>query len=674
MKQIASIFIGFMAFVSLANAQNILPQANLDITPGVVRIGEILRYDASNSRNGQGTARDLEYRFRFTNNGPWTIFSARATGEFIPKETGHERISVEIRDRNTGAIQRTHRRYEVRQERRPNPPRIRLLSTPPFSAGEQIGFEVIVLAESFINKNDILVRWDFNSDGNFDTPWQTDKRGYFAYPSGNLVSPTVSVQFPGGRTLTVRGIRTSQAPSRGFDFVRDVEKLFIDPVQIQSPVVNVSPGHLAKSTDTTFEFDASQTSLGSNSSLEFFFDGVKTHTGVSKIKHRFTTPGEHQVRVRHCLKNPTQICRTTEIRIMIEDDIATRGLGFEADFTVNEVLDGVDNFQINENVYQAVVSSPLRFTGQVRQLVSGQRPEFEYRWDFDGNGIFDTPFSKKLNGEFTYDEPGDYKAKLEIRDDRGNTMQRTKTIFILKNTRPIGQIRTADWPNYVGQYVQFQLQVADAESSQSQLEARFDFNGDGLWDTDFRNTTSQRWNYDQPGDYQVKVQVRDPQKEVQTITRTIPILKTPAPQLKVQVSHRNQVVGQPVRLDASKTVGEGLSYEWRVLEDPYAPIGRGQISSMRFDTAGDRTICLHIIDQAGNVEQINFPITIVESLPENGPAAKTPPQGGGKLANNPPTIAEAINEFEAPQSDFIWSDAGLINRPGWRLTGMRPGL
>lgn len=672
MKHLASLFFGIILLGGGAQAQNLLPQANLGLSPNVVRVGEYLNFDASGSRDSQGQARNLEYRFQVSNSEAWTPFSVNAKGRFKPVKTGSDLIRLEVRDRISGAVQRTYRTYEVREERNPNPPRIKLLSTPPFAAGEQIGFEVVILTEPSLNVQDLLVAWDFNSDGINDTPWQTDKRAYYIYPGGNMISPTVSVKYPNGRVLTVRGIRSGQ-PARGsFDYDRDVDTLVINPTRIQSPIVDVSPGYRVPSQETTFTFDASQTRLGSNSYLEFYFDGVKKYSGKTTVKHRFASPGEHVVRVLHCINRSQPECRPTEVRVTVADSSATAGTGFWVDFTANELRPGVRQFRVNDNVYQAVVSSPIRFSGQVRLTTTGQRPKFEYRWDFDGDGAWDTPYSTQLSSEFTYDNAGTFKPLLEVRDDKGNISTTTKTMLVSKNTKPIGQIRTATWPNYAGEEIQFVVAVADGQSNLSQLDVRFDFDGDGVWDTDFRPTRSQRWRFDKAGEYPVTIQIRDPQKEVTTVTRTIPVYDTPEPNLKVKVSHRTQLIGQPIRLDASEARGVGLSYEWKILDDPYSPIAQGVQTSLRFNTPGERTICLRVIDQAGQVTQINFPISIVEALPETSPVTPgtTPELAPGESRN----IAGAISEFETGNSEFTWSDYELIDRPGWKLTGMRPGL
>jgi len=51
----------------------------------------------------------------------------------------------------------------------------------------------------------------------------------------------------------------------------------------------------------------------------------------------------------------------------------------------------------------------------------------------------------------------------------------------------------------------------DNEDTGAWLLARFDFNGDGVWDTGWDNPTNPaaRHTYNMPGDYQVKLEVKD---------------------------------------------------------------------------------------------------------------------------------------------------------------------
>ena len=673
-KYFASIFLATIILIGVSQAQNLLPRVNLDLSPSVVRVGEMLHYDATNSRDSQGKINlNLEYRFQFTNSGPWTAFSPIGKGSFTPSkldsQTSHL-FRVEVRDRLTGATQRTFRNYRIINARNPIPPRIKLLTPPPFSEGQQIGFEASILVESVIDRDDILVRWDFNSDGIFDTPFQRDKRGFTVFSTTNRLSPTLEVQFPGGQIETVRGLRTDQQPGRGtFDFSRDINTLVLNPAQIQAPIVNVSPGTKAPTEDITFTFDASRTTLSSNSYLEFFIDGVQIENPGLAVKHRFNSPGDHVVRVEHCRGQNNPVCRTTEVNVFVEPN----STDFLVDFTAIEVDRGSDRFRISDNTYQAVTSQQILFTSELEFEVAGETPIFQFRWDFDGDGIFDTPFSNQRNAQYTYDRAGTFKPTLEVRDDQETVNQAVKTIVVRDNTPPTGSIRTQSWPNYVGRDIQFTVDVADKESQLSQIDLRFDLDGDGVWEDDFRPARSETFRYDQPGEYTVRVQLRDPQLQVTTLTRTLPIFDLPEPKIKVIASHRNQTVNQPIRLNAQESLGEGLRYEWKVLNDPLIQTLRGAQTSLRFQEAGEYAVELTITDELGRKDTVIFPVNIVEksqqntapSVPGNPPINLEIPQ-----INNLPGVNAPISI----PSEFSFQQDPVKTIPEFRLTGLRPGL
>jgi hypothetical protein len=56
----------------------------------------------------------------------------------------------------------------------------------------------------------------------------------------------------------------------------------------------------------------------------------------------------------------------------------------------------------------------------------------EYRWDFDGDGEFDWSSSMDASTYFIYQQPGTYKAKLEVEDDVGAIAQSNRTVTITK--------------------------------------------------------------------------------------------------------------------------------------------------------------------------------------------------------------------------------------------------
>ena len=216
--------------------------------------------------------------------------------------------------------------------------------------------------------------------------------------------------------------------------------------------------------------------------------------------------------------------------------------------------------------------------------------------------------------------------------------------------------------------------MADQESQLSQIDLRFDLDGDGVWEDDFRPARSEKFRYDVPGEYLVRVQLRDPQLRVTTLTRIIPIFDIPEPDIKVIASHRTQSVNQPIRLNARESEGRGLRYEWRVLNDPLIPVLRGAQTSLRFQDTGEYAVELTITDELGRKDQVTFPVTIVEKSQQNitqtAPAVLPENLQIPNISNLP-----GINnpDFSTPASDFIFQQDTARTIPEFRLTGLRPG-
>jgi hypothetical protein len=58
-------------------------------------------------------------------------------------------------------------------------------------------------------------------------------------------------------------------------------------------------------------------------------------------------------------------------------------------------------------------------------------PEFlQVRWDWEGDGHWDTPWSSSLEAEHRYGSPGEYTIRLEVRDSEGLTSSVGLTVSV----------------------------------------------------------------------------------------------------------------------------------------------------------------------------------------------------------------------------------------------------
>ena len=81
-----------------------------------------------------------------------------------------------------------------------------------------------------------------------------------------------------------------------------------------------------------------------------------------------------------------------------------------------------------------------------------EKPDLFFRWDYDGDGIWDTHFSKSVNYQHRYFTPGIFTANLEVSNATGLRDTISKTIDVQRgNSAPypslevnpqLGHIRT----------------------------------------------------------------------------------------------------------------------------------------------------------------------------------------------------------------------------------------
>ena len=55
---------------------------------------------------------------------------------------------------------------------------------------------------------------------------------------------------------------------------------------------------------------------------------------------------------------------------------------------------------------------------------------FEYRWDFDGDGTWDTDWSSDPTASYQFDAAGEHNVTVEVRDPGGATSTDTVTVTV----------------------------------------------------------------------------------------------------------------------------------------------------------------------------------------------------------------------------------------------------
>jgi len=149
---------------------------------------------------------------------------------------------------------------------------------------------------------------------------------------------------------------------------------------------------------------------------------------------------------------------------------------------------------------------------------TGRGQKVFIRWDWDGDGNWDTPFTRLLVYEHRYYAPGSWNPRLEMSNLDGATDTLSFIIPVARGYSPPRPVLNTT-PGNGHIFTRFLLDASatrDDEDSLDQLSFRWDFEGDGQWDTQFADSAKIHHVYPMTGFYNPGFQVRDPSGLIST--------------------------------------------------------------------------------------------------------------------------------------------------------------
>jgi PKD repeat protein len=249
----------------------------------------------------------------------------------------------------------------------------------------------------------------------------------------------------------------------------------------------------------------------------------------------------------------------------------------------------------------------------------GTTPIVLYRWDWDGNGTWDTNTASPT-AQHTFATAGARAVRLRVRDATGiDTLRRLVTTVAppAANALPVAQFSFSPTAPRAGQEVFFDSFSYDPDGTLQLQE--WDFDGDGDFQDGDANETdaSAAFTFGSPGAKQVSVRVTDNAGATAVATRTVSVSPPPANPLPVaqfSVSPAQPVVGQQVSLRSfSYDPGGGAlaSQRWDLDGDGDFDEGAsGPTAFTVFGSAGTKVIRLQVRDADGGVQTATQVITV----------------------------------------------------------------
>lgn len=243
----------------------------------------------------------------------------------------------------------------------------------------------------------------------------------------------------------------------------------------------------------------------------------------------------------------------------------------------------------------------------------------QVRWDFESDGTLDTYYSRNKTTSHVFEEPGVYAVTLEVLDQGGMISRTINEVIVVTNTDPFAYFEYSPQTGTENQI--FTFNTSDSDDSQYKnnfLEYRWDWDGDGNWDTPYNKKSIWRHKFNEPGDYHIVMEAKDPEGAASYTHADISVTKNTAPTAKfnvdvVEVKDYMGVYKNKYYFDASVSTDsespDDLKYRWDFNYTGKNDINfsRGWSTSSKYsgmyDFPGNKVVRLQVMDEDGEVSE-----------------------------------------------------------------------
>ena len=293
------------------------------------------------------------------------------------------------------------------------------------------------------------------------------------------------------------------------------------------------------------------------------------------------------------------------------------------DFVGNE-SDATSNFRLS--ILRAIPgASPTSGTAPltVHFTTDGEDPAGtiqRFRWDFDGNGSYDTYDEMARDYNRTYNTPGTYNATLYVWSSTGEIASASITITV-ENNPPVA---TADLQPSNGEIpldVTFYGSGSDPDGSIVLYE--WDFEGDGDYEWSSITTGNTTHTYTTTGTYQAVFRVTDDNGLTDTATATTTVVRAGPPGSPTATATANPTSGNaPLTVNFNGTATDPdndiVLYEWDFEGDgdyDWSSLTTGS-TSHTYSAAGTHVASFRVTDETDltGIDQTLVSVNIQASL------------------------------------------------------------
>jgi PKD repeat protein len=567
------------------------PTASFTSSPSSGSTETNFSFDASSSVDQRGFSNYLDYRWNYDyGDTDFTDWSSSPYGNFEYDSTGEKTVALEVRD-DDGFTDRTYGSVTVWE-----------------SGGWDAWFDVspeqgdlstIFTFEADVSgrggvgdTSDYEVRWDWNGDGEWDTDYDNTLIYYYNYDDTGYYNPRMEIKSPDGETIEVIGFDDGDSD--------EVTYLYVTFDDNPEASINVYPD--SGTSSTTFYFDGSNSidddemrwDLDGDGSYEYDWGSDEDPTA------KYTTPGTYEATLQ--VRNDEGNTDEASVTITITEGNHAP----EAEFSVSEDT--------------GTTSTTFTFNASNSSDEEDSYYDLQVRWDLDGDGEYDTTYSTTRTASTSYSDSGTYTIILEVVDSEGLTDTTEETVTVVANDAPIPDFEVSPTAGTPG--TTFYFDASDSYDNQYEtyeLEVRFDWDGDSEYDTSFATDKTTSHQYEDPGTYEVTMQVRDPESSTSETTATVIVEDSSAPHARLSVDETAGTYSTAFHFDASEsydneTEFDDLWFRWDFNYTGENDIiydtswSQAETKTYYFDTAGEIVVKVEVKDEE---DQISYALKTV---------------------------------------------------------------
>jgi parallel beta-helix repeat protein len=321
---------------------------------------------------------------------------------------------------------------------------------------------------------DLQVRWDWEDDGIWDTDWTTTKTAFNQFSSPGTYMVRLEVMDTCGLigNTTKQVIVVNEKPSASFT---------VNPTSGNiTQIFEVNAHGCEDFEDSTFELQVR---------WDWEDDGIwdTNWTTIKTASHQYFSPGTYTIRLEVVDSGGLKDNTTQQVTVVNEKPMAS--------FTVNPNLGNLTQvFEVN-----ASECSDLEDPTSLLQV----------RWDWEDDGIWDTNWTTIKTAYHQYLFPGTYTIRLEVVDSGGLKDNTTKQITVV-NEKPMASFTINPSLGNITQIFEVNASgCSDLENPISLLQVRWDWEDDGIWDTNWTTIKTAYHQYSSPGTYSIRLEVMD---------------------------------------------------------------------------------------------------------------------------------------------------------------------